>query len=106
MIADRKELLTAEDAKGSGESPARGANRSKEVAARGVSANFIWHFPIQAMSAITAILQLAIDIRGGSAGVTRLGPRFFTSITLIRSSNSIGAYMPLGRKRSARVSFS
>src|ERR1700693_4685041 len=34
----------------------------------------------------------------------RCGPRLRTSNKRIRSSNSTGAYMPLGRKRSARVS--
>src|SRR6266566_2279249 len=36
----------------------------------------------------------------------RLGPRFLISRTRMRSSNSMGAYMPLGRKTSARISFS
>src|SRR5207244_9589978 len=40
---------------------------------------------------------------GRSTRVTRLGPRFFTSSTRMRSISSIGSNMPLGRKTSARL---
>ena len=53
-----------------------------------------------------ACRSLSVAAAAVSAGFDFFGPRFFTSISRIRSRSSTGAYIPLGRNISARVSFS
>src|ERR1700760_2936385 len=48
----------------------------------------------------------AIGIRCIGTALARLGPRFLIRRIRMRSRSSMGAYIPLGRKRSARRSLS